>query len=302
MSTESFPLISIVFFSYNQERFIEEAVLSVLNQDYPNLQIIISDDFSTDKTYYLASEIVGNYDGPHNIILRQSHKNLGVGKHVEEVFSIAKGDYFVLAAGDDISYFNRVSNIFEFIKNNNYRYSAVFSNLMVIDAESNEKSKLFMSQPVFSTNILDFKAGMPVWSVGASLVVHRDLYDKYAGFVPGTAQEDGVLAFRAILEKGIGYFNDVTVGYRHHDNNVSQGLSLKKKVDFMRKEYLLWDNWIKDYNLSKLKDQKLISILNKGLEGSRRKSIFLSFKVLSYPYLYFRSKLSYLKVKLNRFI
>lgn len=295
MCTEVFPLISIVFFSYNQENFIEEAVLSVLNQSYPNLQIIISDDFSTDKTYELASKVVDDYDGIHNIILRQSHKNLGLGKHVEEVFSIAKGEYFVLAAGDDISYFDRVSKFFEFIKKDGFKYSAVFSNLMVLDAESNEKRKLFLSEPVFSRNIRDFKSGVPVWTVGASLVIHRDLYDKYGGFVSGTIQEDGVLAFRAILEKGIGYLNDVTVGYRHHDNNVSQGLSLKKRVDFMRKEHLLWDNWIKDSNSSKMTDPSLINTLDKGLKRSHRKSYFFSFKLLSYPYLYCRSKLSSLK-------
>ena len=46
----SYPLVSIVLCSYNGEKFIKEQVDSLLNQTYPNLEIIISDDASTDHT------------------------------------------------------------------------------------------------------------------------------------------------------------------------------------------------------------------------------------------------------------
>jgi glycosyltransferase involved in cell wall biosynthesis len=51
MNSTQYPLVSLCIFTYNQEKYIREAVEGALSQDYPNLEIIISDDNSTDSTY-----------------------------------------------------------------------------------------------------------------------------------------------------------------------------------------------------------------------------------------------------------
>lgn len=294
------PLVTIACFTYMQESYVKEAVESLLKQSYKRLEIIISDDSSSDNTYSVVKSIVSKYEGPHKVIVRSTTKNIGLGKHVEDVLNIAKGEYILLASGDDVSYFNRVELMYEFLVQNNFKYYAIFSDLMILDKGSNEKRKYFSVKPVFAKNIQEFKAGTAVWAVGASLMIHRKLYDKYGGFVSGTIQEDGALAFRAILEGEIGYLNEVTVGYRHHDNNISQGLSIKRKIEFMKKEHLLWENWLKDLAISRSDDFCSVDIVKEGL----RKSIFLkkilSIWCISHPYFYIREKLSFVKHKLKR--
>ncbi|KJF78562.1 hypothetical protein UA45_05225 [Morganella morganii] len=57
-STYNDKLVSFVLISYNQEKYIEDALLSVLEQDYSNLEIIVSDDGSTDNTKNIINVII----------------------------------------------------------------------------------------------------------------------------------------------------------------------------------------------------------------------------------------------------
>jgi glycosyltransferase involved in cell wall biosynthesis len=56
ISQMNYPLISIIICTYNGERFLKEQIQSIVEQTYPNLEIIISDDASTDKTKAILSE------------------------------------------------------------------------------------------------------------------------------------------------------------------------------------------------------------------------------------------------------
>ncbi|MCK5536618.1 MAG: glycosyltransferase, partial [Bacteroidales bacterium] len=59
------PLISFTLFAYNQEKYIQEAVEGALSQTYSPLEIVISDDCSTDRTFEIIKELTEDYSGPH---------------------------------------------------------------------------------------------------------------------------------------------------------------------------------------------------------------------------------------------
>ncbi|SEN62942.1 Glycosyl transferase family 2 [Sphingomonas gellani] len=100
--TNHAPLVSIALFAYNQERYVEAAVNAALEQDYPNLEIVLSDDRSTDRTFDIIKQMVAQYSGPHRVRARQSKKNAGTLRHVLEVARETQGEFLVLATGDDI--------------------------------------------------------------------------------------------------------------------------------------------------------------------------------------------------------
>lgn len=116
---EAPPLVTYALFTFNQENFISDAVKSAFAQDYEPLEIIISDDGSTDRTFEIIEEMVAEYRGKHRVIINKNNPNIGTINHVIKISNMASGCFFVVAAGDDISYPNRVSCLVENWKKTN---------------------------------------------------------------------------------------------------------------------------------------------------------------------------------------
>ncbi len=105
------PLATLAIFAYNQEEYIQEAIEGAFSQTYTPLQIILSDDCSSDQTFEIMRRAVLTYSGPHDLILNKTNVNLNMVGHVFSVVHKASGDLIVVAAGDDISKSNRVDSL-----------------------------------------------------------------------------------------------------------------------------------------------------------------------------------------------
>ena len=68
------PLVTFVILSYNEERFIREGIQGAFSQTYSPLEIIISDDCSTDRTFEIIQEEVEGYKGPHKVVLNRNER------------------------------------------------------------------------------------------------------------------------------------------------------------------------------------------------------------------------------------
>src|SRR5436305_10570563 len=101
------PLLTFVVASFNQEKYIEQAVRGALAQTYSPLEIIISDDCSRDRAFVIASEIISSYRGPHKVRLNRNPINLGIGGHVNRIMELCRGQLIIASAGDDVSLPNR---------------------------------------------------------------------------------------------------------------------------------------------------------------------------------------------------
>lgn len=107
--TEPLPLVTFALFAYNQEKYIREAVEAAFAQNYHPLEIVISDDGSSDNTFEIILEMVQSYKGTHKVVALQTANNLGTLLHVAHVAKISEGELFILAAGDDMSKPNRTT-------------------------------------------------------------------------------------------------------------------------------------------------------------------------------------------------
>jgi len=95
----STPLVSIGLYLYNGQRFIREALDSVLNQTFTNFELIISDNASIDRTAEIA-EAYARRD--NRIRYYRAEKNMGPGWNMRRVYELATGNYFKWAAVDDL--------------------------------------------------------------------------------------------------------------------------------------------------------------------------------------------------------
>lgn len=100
---------SVVLLTYNQEAFVQEALQSLLDQDYEDLEIVVSDDGSKDGTWPIVTALASSYSGSKKIILNRNPTNLGIGGNYAKAFSLTRGDVVFSAAGDDVSLPSRCS-------------------------------------------------------------------------------------------------------------------------------------------------------------------------------------------------
>ena len=103
------PLISLCIATYNQEGCVADAVKSAIAQDYPNLEVVISDDCSKDRTLAVVNDALCG----RKAIVLANDKNVGVARNYERAYRAAHGEILVTSGGDDISMPNRVSRIAE---------------------------------------------------------------------------------------------------------------------------------------------------------------------------------------------
>lgn len=280
------PLVTFALFSYNQEKYIREAVEAALLQDYSPLEIILSDDCSSDKTFGIMEEIKKEYAGEHQIVLIRNPRNLGVCKHVNNVIEAAQGEIIIMAAGDDISMPERTRKIVDNFSKHNNGNAGLFSNLIKINENGLPTGIMFKEPPEFSKKISDFKIKKNCWTIGASFSFRKSIYKKYGPINPSIRQEDGVLAFRCLLEGGINYINEPLVQYRLHDSNISQTDDPKRRLFLQTKEYLLKKSWLTDVIKFGANDPKLIRLVKNEYIFSFIRSVFFSIPFLGYSFNY----------------
>lgn len=103
MSDAEKPLVTFALFAYNQEQYIREAVEGAFSQTYEPLEIILSDDCSSDRTFEIMQEMVASYVGSHRVILVRNNFNKGLAGHINSLLARAGGEIICWAAGDDVS-------------------------------------------------------------------------------------------------------------------------------------------------------------------------------------------------------
>jgi glycosyltransferase involved in cell wall biosynthesis len=82
----------------NGERFLGRALDSLLAQEYPNVEIIVSDNASTDRTEEICRQYADQYE---QVRYSRSSSNIGMIPNARKVLELARGDYFVWAGDDD---------------------------------------------------------------------------------------------------------------------------------------------------------------------------------------------------------
>ncbi len=93
------PLVSIGLPVFNEANFIEESVNSLLRQDYQNIEIIISDNFSNDGTDLIINNLCNN---DTRVTFNRFNSNRGANANFKYVYEKSKGTYFMWASGHDI--------------------------------------------------------------------------------------------------------------------------------------------------------------------------------------------------------
>ena len=232
------PLVSYCLFTYKQERYIGESVDAALAQTYSPLEIIISDDCSTDQTYAIIEEKVRTYRGPHRVIINRNEKNLGIGGHISFVAGLSTGDFIVTVGGDDISSPEHVKMAVDAMQASGGAYMVDF------DASTiNEDGDVIQGRRAiresFTYNLEDFitdRRKIPTFAPGR--IIHRDVVDKFPPIASSCPTEDTVFVLRALMLGKLRREPIDLIQYRRTGSSVSSSANIAKlSVDGIINQY-----------------------------------------------------------------
>jgi len=208
------PLVTFALFAYNQERFIREAVEGAFAQTYSPLEIVLSDDCSSDGTFEIMREMAAKYRGPARIVLNRNPHNLGLIHHVNSVMARVSGELIVTAAGDDVSYPQRVEQVAAAWNENDKNPDGLFSGY---DLQDGEDSCTVM--PGTPAELETMVERCTVGVLGAAAAWTKRLWQQWGPLPPGALAEDQILSFRALLSGGLQPVPAVLVKYRHSERS-----------------------------------------------------------------------------------
>lgn len=109
------PLVSVIIPCYNAEKYVEEAVRSIMTQTYKNIEILVTEDCSTDNTLKILKNLEKE-DSRIKVI--QNKKNLKIVKSLNNMINIAQGKYIARMDADDISLPERIEKQVRFMEEN----------------------------------------------------------------------------------------------------------------------------------------------------------------------------------------
>lgn len=222
--TNNQPLVTFALFAYNQEKYISEAIEGALSQTYAPMEIILSDDCSSDRTFDIMKELASSYQGPHTIRCNRNNPNLGIARHVNRVNEMAQGELIVVAAGDDISVPERVVSIVDaYLKSK--RQSHYFYSVVQKINEAGETLELAQSPGSVNAHskLLTGLSSFPL-AIGAGQAWTKKLTTTFRPLLSHVWAEDQILGLRGRLMGDVGSIDTALVYYR-----VGVGISTKNK-------------------------------------------------------------------------
>lgn len=281
------PRISIVIPTLNQGDYIEETILSILNQNYPNLEIIVIDGGSTDRT----SDIIEKYK--HKLTYSVSEKDLGQADAINKGLKVATGRIFNWINSDDVLAEGALFDIalnFDLAKFDMYAAGiSTFSDRGVLETVFNKNLNLSQILSLFRKNV-EFRQPA-IW-------LKRENIIDLGGF---STSMHYAFDFEFILRylyhhQRVRYGCTVLVYFRHHPASKSirdahkfkqeKFLAYKKLHDYIPigKKHKFWakrkldsENWI----------QTTVEYFESATSPAHRKILYLSLEIVKRPLVAF---------------
>ncbi len=265
--------ITLALLAYNQERFIESAVASALAQECEPIQVLLSDDCSTDGTYDRIRQLADRYHGPHRVVVRRNAENLGIGRHFNALMESAEGRLVVMMAGDDISRPDRVAVTAAAWDRSGETLDLLAAHVLDMDERGETLGTIRVDPLQQWRDVSDWVRSRP-YTVGAAHAVTRRLFERFGPLEAGSTQEDQVNVLRAVLSGTAWTIDDALVSYRR--GGVSTGVhsaATYRHWEARRSaaHLAVYAQWVRDAALAGHE-----ALVRRAIEGSLRRDLFLN--------------------------
>lgn len=218
------PLVSIVAPCYNAEKYLEEAIQSIFGQEYPNFEVIVVDDGSTDNSVALLKQLQKTYD-----FQLYTQPNQGVSAALNHGLRYAKGDYVSTPDLDDIMLPQSLRIRVDYL---NQRPNVGCVGALIIYMDSDGKTIKQQQRDQIRTYNFDQILSQAV-VIGAPVALYRMSAMRSAGFyAPHLRVQDFQMTLRiARLGYEVHELPVCVTRYRRHPNNLSRKYKVLLQAD-----------------------------------------------------------------------
>lgn len=273
MDTNKFPLVSIIIPYYNHNKFITKTLDSILEDTYPNKEIILINDGSTEENDHAIINWIEQYKNDI-LIMYIKRENKGLTKTLNELIRTAEGRYLALLGSDDYFINNTLAERVKLLQNNPSKLM-VIGDAIVVDEVGNtthESGNFGFHQGVKKNYFTDKGLKYEIirrWSiVGPVAMMDKKIFDLIGNYDEELTVEDWDFYLRAVAKDLIIFLDQKVAAYRIHGNNsISNPITLLKfrhsimisakqnlKLFPFPYKYWLW----KQYRSNKRKHRKLL--------------------------------------------
>lgn len=205
--------ISVIMPAYNASKYIGKAIISVIKQNYSNLELIIIDDCSSDNTSEIIQQFQKNYE---NIVYIKMENNSGVAKTRNKGLSIASGQYIAFLDSDDVWLEDKLTkqiNIFKENKGIPFTYTAI--NIINEKDEIVKKAKKIKTKATYKILLRN------TYVATSTVIIDREVTGDFLMPLRKSAEDYSLwlmLLKNFGMAKGI---NEALVNYRKTENSLS---------------------------------------------------------------------------------
>lgn len=297
-------LVSIVISNFNKEKYIRNSIKSVLNQSYKNIEIIIVDDGSTDR----SNKIIEEMSFVDKRIKYFQKQHMGKIKAYNFGISQVKGKYIKIFSSDDVLIKDAISQLIEQING----YDVVAHNCNVVNEKLNILKKYLINIEQYSKkNITIYDVINGTGLPSGNYFMKENTINKIFPIPEDATYEDWYIFLKLIQEKfNIKYYNRPLVLYRQVPNSSYGGVfnssyeiikyRAKRKIKMLKvfqeilpNQYKLLINFkMKEYEL--LSEGNIFKIIRSNLKLDKKIKMILKIH-LNFLYrilLFFRRKIT----------
>lgn len=252
MSKANKTLISIIVPIYNAQHYINTCIESIINQEYPNIEIILVDDGSTDGSSALCDKWA-NRCGDKIMVIHQENQGASIAR--KNGIALAKGEYLTFVDSDDYVVPQYVSGLYRAAIGTNTKVAVCpFLNVRPNENYSLETIPLPVIQALTQHEIFKRFFKYEFWAFWGA-IYHKSLFDNLI-FPTATVNEDYFVKAQIFSKVDrVGYYPRPLYIYEKHPGSLSnQYLSLKALGEFDN-AYATW-KFISEHN-AKYKNQAL---------------------------------------------
>lgn len=264
------PKVSVIMPVFNTEKFLKQAIESILNQDFQDFEFIILDDFSTDKSFQICEEFAKK---DKRIKLFQNQKNMWISFTRNKLISLTNTNFICTQDSDDISEKNRISKSFEFLEKNP-EFAVCSSDLLIIDENSEEIWKRIYQKNIEKIILKKSPVANPASMFRKKIFFEVWWYDKELDYA-----EDYDLWLKIFAKwYKIFVFDEIFLKYRIRSNQTKK-INLKETLKNTLK---VQKKAIKQYKIKASFSDKIYHFLEKILLFLPQNFVLFLFKKLEY--------------------